>query len=326
MKSIIQLAVYLLAPLLVLADEGFVIRGKVTGIVSGYVSVDPHRHEGEASEEVWPERVRIVNGEFVFKGKVDHPELVRLKISTRTVDLLLENAEYTVAGDFQSLNGRAFKGGLMNEQFWAFIMSGKPFMEYIEANPYNEVAPFLAHKYAERREEAEKAYGLLSLSGRGSWHGQLLAERIANYKKTAAGKPVPDFIMTDPSGRKFSMASLKGATVVLDFWASWCAPCRAYIPKMRELYNKYRDRNVVFVAVSFDEKDDEWRKAMSELNMEWMQGLVDGGFKDGSPVKKLFGITSIPHVVVVGPDGNVAESLDFYNKERLPGILEKLAG
>lgn len=326
MKAII-LAACLLLPFAGFAEEGFVIRGKVTGIVSGYVSIDPHRHEGEeGAEEQLPERVRIVNGEFVFKGKVEHPELVRLKISTRYVDLLLENAEYTVSANFQQLSGSQFKGGLMNDQFWAFMASGLPFMQYLEAHPYAEVAAFLAHKYAERREDAEKAYALLSLSGRASWHGQQLAERIANYNKTAAGKPVPAFRMTDPSGRSFSVAELKGAVVVLDFWASWCAPCRAYTPRMRELYQRFRERNVVFVAVSFDEDDGKWRRAMAELKMEWMQGLVEGGFKENSPVKQMFGITGIPHVVVVGPDGNVAESLDFYNKERLPEILEKLAG
>ncbi|HEY8388474.1 MAG TPA: thioredoxin family protein, partial [Parasegetibacter sp.] len=105
---------------------------------------------------------------------------------------------------------------------------------------------------------------------------------------------------------------------------SWCAPCRGFVPTMRKYYKEFKDKGVEFIAVSFDDDKIKWEDAMNSLKMEWKQGIVEGGFGANSPVKNMFQIKSIPHIVVIGKDGKIAETLDFYTKEKLPELLTKL--
>lgn len=103
--------------------QGFVIKGKVPGIISGYARIDAHKHEGEESHDELPEKVRIVNGEFVLKGKLAKPEMLDLCISTKKIRIFLENANYTVEEDFSKLGFQSLKGGVLHEGFSKFLGS-----------------------------------------------------------------------------------------------------------------------------------------------------------------------------------------------------------
>ncbi|MEZ2440380.1 thioredoxin-like domain-containing protein [Chitinophaga sp. RCC_12] len=323
MRPVIKIIIFLLLPLYSLAEEGFVIKGKVTGIISGYVAILEHVDEA-GKPAVLPPRVRIINGEFTFSGKLDHPELIQLKVSTKTVQLFLENTTYTVESSLDSLTGSSFKGGRMNDQFYAYQQYSKPQMEYVKDNPELELSAWLALRNASTADKAEQGYALLAPAGRSTWHGKALLAKIESFKRTGAGAALPELKLTDPDGHAFSIKDMAGKVVVLDFWASWCAPCRAYIPQMRNHYNKFKEKGVVFVAVSVDDDKAKWLTAVNETKMEWLQGLTEGGFKAGIGVQQHFNITSIPHVVIVGKDGKIAQSLDFYKKDQLEKELDKL--
>lgn len=324
MHPIIKIIIFLLLPLYSLAEEGFVIKGKVTGIISGYVAILEHLDEA-GKPAMLPPRVRIINGEFTFSGKLDHPELVQLKVSTKTILIFLENTTYTVESSLDSLKGSSFKGGSLNNQFYAYQQhNNKPPMEYVKDNPALELSAWLALRNASTPEKAQAGYDLLAPAGKSTWYGKALQEKIASFKNTGAGAALPELKLIDPSGHAFSIKDMAGKIVVLDFWASWCAPCRAYIPQMRNHYNKFKEQGVVFVAVSVDDDKAKWLTAVNETKMEWLQGLTEGGFKTGVGVQKTFNITSIPHVVIVGKDGKIAASLDFYKKDQLEKELDKL--
>ena len=324
MRSIIKIIIFLLLPLYSLAEEGFVIKGKVTGVISGYVAILEHV-DAEGKPVMLPPRVRIVNGEFTFSGKLEHPELVQLKVSTKTVLVFLENTSYTVESSLDSLKGTSFKGGPLNDQFYTYQQhSNKPPMEYVKDNPSLELSAWLALRNASTAEKAQAGYDLLDPAGKSTWHGKALLAKIESFKRTGAGAALPELKLTDPNGHAFSIGDMTGKIVVLDFWASWCAPCRAYIPQMRNHYNKFKEKGVVFVAVSVDDDKAKWQTAVNETKMEWLQGLTEGGFKAGAGVQKNFNITSIPYVVIVGKDGKIAASLDFYKKDQLEKELDKL--
>jgi thiol-disulfide isomerase/thioredoxin len=316
MKYTFRIIALLLLPLWTMANDGFVIKGKVTGIISGYVSI--------IAAEPMPERVRIVNGEFTYAGKLDHPQIVQLKVSTRTFSFFLENTNYTVNCSLDSLTSTSFKGGKLNAQWYDLLQSKKDPWKYFEENPKLEIGAWIAFRYAEKYDKATKAYDLLTPEARSSFEGKALLERINTYKKTSAGTPFPTLNMTDPSGKPFSISELKGKIVVIDFWASWCVPCIAYIPTMREHYNKYKDKDVVFVSVSVDDVQAKWMKAMNDQKMEWLQALAEGGFKDGVGIKKLFNISGIPYVLVIDKAGNMAASLDYAEKVNLEEVIQKL--
>jgi peroxiredoxin len=319
MRPIFKIIIFLLLPLFSLAEDGFVIKGKVTGVISGYVSlIDP------GQKMLLPPRVRIVNGEFIYAGKLDHSAFLDLKVSTKTIKVFVENTTYTIACSLDSLNANALKGGKLNDQMNAFIESHLPPFEYIKANPSQEISAWFAMKYTASLEKAEEVYHLLSPDNRNSWEGKTILEKITSFKSTGAGNVLPDLKLTDTNNKPFSIADMAGKIVVLDFWASWCAPCRAYIPTMREHYNKFKNKGVVFVAVSVDENKEKWQEAMADLKMEWLQGLAEGGFKAGQGVQEKLNISSIPHVVIVGKDGKIAAWLDFSKKDQLEKEVEKL--
>lgn len=319
MKYIPLLVLWLL-PLFSFAGDGFVIRGKITGVANGSVAI--LERTGESNND-WP-RVRIENGQFTYSGKIDHPRLVLLKISTKRVEVFLENADYTMECSFDSLTGSSVKGGSYNDQWQQYITSGIPPMKYFAEHPKEEIAPWIASRYALKYDEAKTAYAQLTPQGKNTPEGKALAERIETYRKIEARSPLPAFRTEDPTGKPVSLNDLKGKVVVLDFWASWCAPCRAYVPALREHYNRYKDKGVVFVSVSVDDDKDKWKKAMDELHMEWMQVLADGGFKEETGVRKLFNITGIPHLVIVDKDGRIAVSMDYYQRQHFDAVMEKL--
>ncbi|QJB31847.1 AhpC/TSA family protein [Chitinophaga oryzae] len=315
-----SLLILWLLPLLSFAGDGFVIRGKITGVANGSVTI---LDLSGGSIADFP-RVRIENGEFTYSGKLDHPQLLQLKVSTRKIEVFLENADYTINCSFDSLSGSSLKGGKYNDHWQQYRASKVLPMQYFAEHPQAEIAAWIANRYAVKYDEAKAAYAQLTAEGKSSPEGKALAERIGTYRMIEARSPLPEFRTEDPAGKTVSLSDLKGKVVVLDFWASWCAPCRAYVPTLREHYNRYKDKGVTFVGVSVDEDKGKWKKAMEELQMEWMQVLADGGFKEETGVRKLFNITGIPHLVIVDKDGRIATSMDFYQRSHFDEVVQKL--
>lgn len=116
--------------------------------------------------------------------------------------------------------------------------------------------------------------------------------------------PYTDFAALDTLGteRKFSEFVGNGRYVMVDFWASWCGPCRAAIPHVRELYNKYGD-NLQVIAVSLDSAEKPWRKAMNEEQMEWTQLWADKAHVSG--ISEPYQVHSIPYIMLLNPEGRI---------------------
>lgn len=327
MKHITKLIVasLLLFPLTAMAADGFIIKGNVSGILNGYVAVTNVRRLPAAvdtSSEVLPAKVRIYNGTFVFTGRLKHPVLVQLKISTREITVFLENTSYTISGTLNGLTGASLKGGQANDDWQQYITGRSTGSDYIQAHPNSIVSAYLALMQAtDSYDEAQKGYALLGPEARQTWYGRQLEAVIREYKKCGVGADFPALTLHTSDGKSFSMQDMAGKIVVLDFWASWCAPCRAYIPTLRERYNQYKDKGVAFVSLSVDDDASKWKEAMAAEKMEWNQALVEGAF---GAVQKSLNIFHIPYIVVIGKDGKIAASLDSYKKDQLETLLNSL--
>ena len=118
------------------------------------------------------------------------------------------------------------------------------------------------------------------------------------------GMPAPDFEAMDINGKKIKLSDLKGKVVLLDFWATWCKPCIAGIPHVKELNKKYNDRNdFQIIGISLDTDLERWNKYVADENLNWIN-LCDGKKKEGEIVR-LYNAMGIPKYYVVDKEGNI---------------------
>ena len=121
------------------------------------------------------------------------------------------------------------------------------------------------------------------------------------------------------TGRSVSSAELEGKVLVIDFWATWCGPCRSEIPHMLELYEKYRDRNVEFIGISLDKNSEELKSFCEKRGMSWPQHCVDGKTWD-TELSRKWGVRSIPAMFVIDRRNHIVST---EARGRLESIIEK---
>ena len=119
------------------------------------------------------------------------------------------------------------------------------------------------------------------------------------------GTEAPEITLNTIDGKQFTLKSLRGKYVVLDFWASWCSDCRRDAPNIVALYNKFHQKGVEFVGVSFDRNNESWKNGVAKLALPYTQ-VSDLKNMRESPVSLAYHIKWIPSVYVIDPQGKVA--------------------
>ena len=117
------------------------------------------------------------------------------------------------------------------------------------------------------------------------------------------GDKAPDIFLPDTSANFMKLSSLKGKVVLLDFWASWCGPCRRENPNVVRLYEKYKDKGLVILSVSLDENKQNWINAIKKDRLSWLHVSDLRGWK--SIAAASYGVQSIPQMYVIDKDGNI---------------------
>jgi thiol-disulfide isomerase/thioredoxin len=129
-------------------------------------------------------------------------------------------------------------------------------------------------------------------------------ESVTKQNQLAVGTPAPEIAMNSPEGMPLPLSSLKGKIVLVDFWASWCGPCRAENPNVVNAYKKYVSRGFDIYSVSLDKDADKWKQAIQKDGLIWKNHVCDFKYWQ-SPVVQLYNFNSIPTNVLIDKKGNI---------------------
>jgi peroxiredoxin len=182
-------------------------------------------------------------------------------------------------------------------------------LAFVKANPTSwvslEVIGQLTVMGPPQYAEVAPLYEAFSPALKNSPPGRQYGDMLQGLKATAIGAEAPNFTQTTPEGKEVSLSDYRGKYVLVDFWASWCGPCRQENPAVIKAYNAFKGRNFDILGVSLDNPNgrDKWLKAIADDHLPWTQVSDLRGFNN--EVVQRYGVQSIPQNFLIDPAGKI---------------------
>jgi thiol-disulfide isomerase/thioredoxin len=130
-----------------------------------------------------------------------------------------------------------------------------------------------------------------------------LRQQIIMQKSFVVGGTAPDFAQDSPEGESINLSDLRGKVVLVDFWASWCGPCRRENPNVKRVYEEYKNKGFEILAVSLDRTKDRWLQAIEADGLPWLHVRDLKGW--GNEVAQMYSVKSIPHTILLDAEGKI---------------------
>jgi thiol-disulfide isomerase/thioredoxin len=212
--------------------------------------------------------------------------------------------------------------GIQNKKEKSLEESGNEFKAALDLNPKLVTAHYnygvtLARLHQDDAARAEFTTFLDQDRNHPNFHSR--AERFLENIDLARAKMAPPFSLTTLDGQRISMDGLAGKVVLIDFWATWCGPCREALPHIKSISKKFDGQPLVILSVSLDADDAKWQEFVEKNGMTWMQ-YRDGGFN--GTIAKLFNVTAIPATFTIDADGVLEDQ--HIGDASIEGKLKKL--
>lgn len=321
----------------VVKDGKFTLKGKIDSVAMYALVIDinePGTAEPDYHNKVFSERFYVDNSDITFEGDVatlpayyynpertgkaiikgSAPQDLYEKFNAEKKDVVAQlidlgdrySKEYIIPG---------LEGKDSTSRGIEIVKAEKPLkskvremtLKFIKENPSSVVAldeiSAIINGYgmSVTATEIDEMMALVQGPWAGTKQLEALQTMAAKSKKLAIGEKYLDAEFLDPKGEKVKLSSLipEGKFVMLEFWASWCGPCRGEIPHLVKVHNKYKDFEII--SISVDDKDSEWQKAMKEEGMVWKQLRNPKGLKGA--VQDLYNISGVPTCLLLDKEG-----------------------
>lgn len=259
------------------------------------------------------------DGVFSTEKKTIVPDVYKLFLGDTEQKIYLENTPVTINGYFDEKNpaqsSLSFTGidpFLALQQYMP--AEGSPNKETISPVVKDKLTPPMAAALAYLADvndypSNKMLLDMIPLDQRGSLSAQWLADKVETLSHRIPGAVCPDFTFMDDNGKSVSLKDFRGKIVVLDFCASWCAPCRREMRHLLKIYNELKADDLEFISVSLDDTEARWRKMLEEEDLPWVMLWDKNGFpknnKTPSAIQKAYGFYSIPFLVVIDKEGKL---------------------
>jgi peroxiredoxin len=318
----------------------FNINGTVTGFDEG-ATVELLNGQTGATEL----STSLKAGKFSFKGKMERPEfkIVLFNRQQPYITVFLDNSNVFITGDKATIDKSKIIGSASHTAFEQFNTSLEPYQavfapdgeydeamhakamgllyDFVSTHTDSYITPLAVIRYNQIAEDVLKTellYNMLDPKIKATAMGQYIAQQVAEGKINGNGTLLPDFSQADTSGKAVSLSSLRGNYVLVDFWASWCGPCRQENPNLVAAFNKYKGKKFTVLGVSLDKAKEAWIDAIHMDGLAWTHISDLQGWQNS--VAQQFQIFNIPQNFLLDPDGKV-----IGKNLRGPALERKLA-
>lgn len=287
------------------APKGYVINGEVAGMPEGKIYLKSFRNKMFFDVDT----ADVKDGKFTFKGVVDQPLLYGLATEEMNypVQLFVENVKMDVkiSSDGETLTVQNSPvNTLFQENAGKVFEEGYNIDSLVTKYPDSPVSAFYLYRYFTYQlplDELKATRAKISPALAACPYVKDLDGIIKQLENVQIGKVAPEFSLPDTAGVSVSLSDFRGKYVLLDFWASWCPPCRRENPNVVKAFNEYKDKDFTIIGISLDKDKSKWMKAIADDNLTWTH-LSDLKYWD-SEIPALYGVRGIPANVLLGPDG-----------------------
>jgi peroxiredoxin len=307
-----------------IVSGAFKFHGNIADPVSAFVVMDPsgiNLNELQKSKDVIDAlniyidkgNVTITSADSVSKAVItgsklnDDNKRFKAMVAPFTLRAKAISDEYKSAGDAQQINP-TFQDTIQARYKVVQTQQTAALKKFIMDNPQSYISLTVMRTLVTGGMDVlsiEPYYNSLSPAIKQTELGKGFASALHELKFTAIGSPAPDFTQNDVDGNPVSLSSFKGKYVLLDFWASWCKPCREENPHVVRVFNKYKDKNFTILGVSLDKPEEKalWLKAIKDDGLIWTQ-LSD--LKEWSnAAANLYKVSFIPQNFLIDPTGKI---------------------
>lgn len=293
---------------------GYSINGNIAGVSDGKVTLNLLLEGGEKKTYT----TKINDGKFEFKGVVNFVCVAQIILPTRNGDFtfFMENNNITINGSKDNLDNISIIGSPQNDTYTNFVngcnKSKNPIqclMDDVVRNPSTFYAPLVISNYLApylSNIELKELVSSLNNDAKRMYQYKLLQDYISELQgKEKIGEKSIDFTLTNTNGNDVKLYDfIKGKKYVLiDFWASWCTPCRNESKFLVQAYNKFNSKGFDILSVSLDKDRNKWLKGIEEDGLVWEN--VSDLLQWNSIVVKLYKLEAIPQNILVDKDGNI---------------------